>query len=481
MTIIKKIFGSLFLLLSVPIFALSSASVNQTWFYPGETIVLTLNADSDKVVFPAISKIAGYSVLSTNNAKSISIMNTKRMVQSSKSYTFKPLKSLQIPAYTLIVDGVKQTTKPIKITYKKPTKTKAGDDYILEAKVDKTTFFLGDTANLTITFKTKKSLSATNQVELSMPNVKDLLFTNNKKVTHIADENYNVQTLSYQIKANNFGTIRIPSLVVTISNQSRDAFGNFLYGGWNAQQKKIFSNALTLTVKPLPDDLRVFGDFTMKATVDKQKVKQGDAVNLTVRIAGKGNIGDIEALKIDINNATIYSDDVVTSDQGWQQKFAIVGGKNFVIPSLKLDYFDKKTQTKKTLSTQPINIQVDKVTPIIATTETITTPDNKTPDNKTPVNNKLKYYYLLFGLIIGALISFLGIRLNSKPAPEKNQDLIKQIKSSKGDKALFDLLLPLNLNELDPILQQLEANLYKGETHKINKKAIITLIQSSEP
>jgi hypothetical protein len=33
------------------------------------------------------------------------------------------------------------------------------------------------------------------------------------KVTHIADENYNVQTLSYQIKANNFGTIRIPSLV----------------------------------------------------------------------------------------------------------------------------------------------------------------------------------------------------------------------------------------------------------------------------
>jgi tRNA G18 (ribose-2'-O)-methylase SpoU len=28
-------------------------------------------------------------------------------------------------------------------------------------------------------------------------------------------------------------------LAVTISNQSRDAFGNFLYGGWNAQQKKI--------------------------------------------------------------------------------------------------------------------------------------------------------------------------------------------------------------------------------------------------
>jgi hypothetical protein len=54
-----------------------------------------------------------------------------------KLAVFKPLKSLQIPAYTLMVDGVKQTTKPIEITYKKPTKTKAGDDYILEAKVDR--------------------------------------------------------------------------------------------------------------------------------------------------------------------------------------------------------------------------------------------------------------------------------------------------------------------------------------------------------
>jgi hypothetical protein len=81
---------------------------------------------------------------------------------------------------------------------------------------------------------------------------------------------------------------------------------------------------------------------------------------------------------------------------------------------------------------------------------------------------------------IGALISFLRIKLNNRQKPEKNQDLIRQIKFSKGDKALFDLLLPLDLSELDSILQQLEANLYKGETHKINKKAVITLIQSGD-
>ncbi|VVH52590.1 hypothetical protein BPUTSESOX_1790 [uncultured Gammaproteobacteria bacterium] len=471
---IKKIFGSLFLLLSTPIFALSSASVNQTWFYPGEDIVLTLNADSDKVVFPAISHIAGYPVLGTSNAQSMSIVNTRRTIQNSKSYTFKPLKSLQIPAYTLIVDGVKQTTQAIKITYKKPTKAKAGSDYILEIKTDKTTFFLGDTATLNITFKAKKSLPRISQIMLSTPEAEGLSFTENKGVSRIADENYNVQTLSYRINANNFGTLYIPSLVATIGNQNRDIFSGFFDRGQNRQQKKIFSNALTLTVKPLPDDLRIFGNFSIKATVDKTQVKQGEAVNLTVNIVGEGNFDDIEDFKIEIDNATIYSDDAVSSYKGWQQKFAIVGGQNFIIPSLKLDYFDKKTQTKKTIRTQVINIQVDKTNPIITTTETVAK-----PDNKTPLNNKLKYYYLLFGLIIGALISFLGIKLNSKPTPEKNQDLIKQIKSSKGDKALFDLLLPLNLNALESILQQLEANLYKSGTHKINKKAVINVIQSS--
>jgi hypothetical protein len=77
----------------------------ETWFYPGEDIVLTLNADSDKGVFPAISHIAGYPVLGTSNAQSMSIVNTRRTIQNSKSYTFKPLQSLKIPAYTLIVDG----------------------------------------------------------------------------------------------------------------------------------------------------------------------------------------------------------------------------------------------------------------------------------------------------------------------------------------------------------------------------------------
>jgi len=104
-----------------------------------------------------------------------------------------------------------------------------------------------------------------------------------------------------------------------------------------------------------------------------------------------------------------------------------------------------------------------------------TTEPLKKIDTPPPVNDTVKYYYLLLGVVIGLLIGIATPAFKRKKQ-HKHQDLIKQIKSAKGNKALFDLLLPLNLNELQPILEQLEANLYKGATHKINKKEIIAFV-----
>ncbi|HAO70671.1 MAG TPA: hypothetical protein DCQ65_03620, partial [Gammaproteobacteria bacterium] len=144
----NKILGNLLFLMSAPIFALSTASVNQTWFYPGDQIILTLSSDGDKVSFPSLSNISGNPVLYTSNSQKISIVNNKRSKQSSKSYIFKPAKSLNIPAYTLMVDGDKQSTRAIEITLKNPSQAKAGDDYVLQIEADRQTFFLGDEINL---------------------------------------------------------------------------------------------------------------------------------------------------------------------------------------------------------------------------------------------------------------------------------------------------------------------------------------------
>ena len=468
--IMNKILGNLLFLMSAPIFALSTASVNQTWFYPGDQIILTLSSDGDKVSFPSLSNISGSPVLYTSNSQKISIVNNKRSKQSSKSYIFKPAKSLNIPAYTLMVDGDKQSTLAIEITLKKPSQAKAGDDYILQIEADKQTFFLGDEINLKVIFKEKKSLTSNSPVSIAMPEVKDLLFIKNQKSTQSTDDNYNIHTLSYRLSADNFGTFNIPSAVASIGNQNNNIFGNLS----TAKIRKIHSNPLTLTVKPLPDALRIFGDFNIKASIDKTQATQGKAVNLTVTIHGKGNFEDIQKFSLDIEGATIYSDEAEFSYNQWQQKFAIVGGQDFVIPSFKFDYFDKITQSKKRIATKPISIQIKSKKAVQKPIKKMDKKPSNINDNA-PTNN-LKYYYLLLGIAIGTFISILFVALKNKQ-PNTDRSLVNQIKLARGDKALFDLLLPLNMLSLEAILQQLEANIYKNAQHKIRKKDIINAIK----
>ena len=80
------------------------------------------------------------------------------------------------------------------------------------------------------------------------------------------------------------------------------------------------------------------------------------------------------------------------------------------------------------------------------------------------------------GIFIGALVATLVILFKNK-TPNNDKNLINQIKLARGDKALFDLLLPLNMAELESVLQMLEANIYKNSQHKIRKKDIINAIK----
>ena len=455
----------------MPIFALTTASVNQSWLYPGDQITLTLSSDAQQVVFPSLDQIAGERVLYTSDAQKISIVNNQRSRLRSRSYTFKPSKSLTIPAYTFATGA---STQPIKITLKTPSQGKLGDDYILQIKADKQEMFLGDEINLDVIFKAKKTVSTDNQVSISIPEIKNLLFIKNNKTLRSTDEKYNIHTLRDKLRADDFGHFSIPSIAANIGHQNSNLFSNFSAMGQIRPIKKIHSNPLTIKVNPLPDSLRIFGLFDIKSEVDKTQIKPGEATNLVLGIHGKGNFEDIEKFNLTIKDVTVYSDEPEFTHNQWQQKFALVATHDFAIPSFTLDYFDKTAQIKKRISTQPINIQVEseKTAPIAA---------SKIAQNPTNINgnyptNNLKYYYLLLGIVIGALIGMLVVFLKNKTT-NKNKNLISQIKLARGDKALFDLLLPLNMTGLEVILQQLEANIYKNAQYKIRKKDIINVIK----
>jgi hypothetical protein len=214
----------------------------------------------------------------------------------------------------------------------------------------------------------------------------------------------------------------------------------------------------------------IYGDFKIKLKVDRIQSNAGEAINGTIKITGNGNLEDLEDFKLKIKNVTIYNDAANIENGDFIQKFAIIGQRDFTIPSFKLDFLDKNTQAPKTITTSPIKI---KIKGTIAP---------KKLNNTTPVapikhkkNNLLAEYYLLLGMAIGLFVCWLFGWLK-RPKNKKDKNLIKLIKLARNDKSLFDILMPLHLKSLSNIVIQLEENIYKNAKHKINKKAIIRLL-----
>lgn len=91
--------------------------------------------------------------------------------------------------------------------------------------------------------------------------------------------------------------------------QGRNPFEDFFndpFFGNNVQDIKVnlSSETLKINVKELPSSAPstfngAVGNFTMTASVDKKEVKAHDAINLKIKITGKGNIKLIDPPKID--------------------------------------------------------------------------------------------------------------------------------------------------------------------------------------
>ena len=144
----------------------------------------------------------------------------------------------------------------------------------------------------------------------------------------------------------------------------RDSFFDSVTNRLNWQ--KIYSNALHISVKPLPNNLELFGDYSLTSTVDKTFVDANQPVNLTISITGKGNIDDIQKYNLTISNVVSYADEpkiestFQTDEYGgnFTQKIAFVAQSDYIIPKIELTYFDKNTNQVKTIHSEPINIKV---------------------------------------------------------------------------------------------------------------------------
>lgn len=138
----------------------------------------------------------------------------------------------------------------------------------------------------------------------------------------------------------------------------------------------IESKPVTIHVKPLPDAGKpadfngAVGQYSIQASVDSKEVDTGDAAILTVVIRGSGNLPVINAPLVDWP-AGIESYDVKSKEEINKAVAPLGGTKTFsysficntvgkyILPPVKLSYFDPATRSYKTVHSDTLHIQIN--------------------------------------------------------------------------------------------------------------------------
>jgi len=499
---VTKLFLILFLTLTAS--ADVKVSVSSPVIYENEIINFIITADGEDITFPQINDIEGYPILGTSSSQSISMINTDITKTTSKTYSFRASKSITIPSFPVKSDGQEYMTEELKVNVIKPKASKNGADFVVEIALDANESYVGEALTLSVSFKSKMNARA-DQIQLGEPKLENFWVKKTEKVEQSNQGEYLIQTMHYKLFPQKSGEYTIPpiqALVGKIEQRQRqggffdDPFFNTMTQQLNWQ--KIYSNSIKLQVNPLPNGLELYGNYKIKATVDKTKVHANKPINLNISVKGEGNIDDVKKFDLTLDNVIVYADEPKIKSQeihgiyqgSFNQKIALIADQNFTIPSLKLDYFDKATKSVKTITTEPIHIEVvggktnnSQPSSIeVSSSHIIEAPQKLKNQTKTVIEKEdayLKYLFLLLGIILGILMMLLMNSFNKPKKKKVESNIIKAIKKAKDDRTLFNILLPYAKKHsvISENLNKLEANLYRGADNKIDKEDLMEIFE----
>ena len=504
----KNNLGKIFILCILFINALLAdvkLTVNSPAIYAGEMASFTITSDGDDIKFPTINSIDSYNIEGSSSSSSTTIINGNYSRKISRTYSFSPTKDVTIPSFEIKADGKTYKTEAQKISVLQPSASKDGENFVIEVKADKQEVKVGESINLNVIFKYKLD-SKIDKLQLSEPKLENFWIKKVDDVEKTSEKDYIVFKQKYLLFPQKSGEYDLSSLEADIgkivkeriSNEMlddpllrnsffRDSFFDSVTNRLNWQ--KIYSNALHISVKPLPNNLELFGDYSLTSTVDKTLVDANQPVNLTISITGKGNIDDIQKYNLTISNVVSYADEpkiestFQTDEYGgnFTQKIAFVAQNDYTIPRIELTYFDKNTNQVKTIHSEPISIKVinNNQNNSAVKIETNNIPkvpnDNKTSEIKEDKN--INYIVLVLVVLFVILASLLFFKKKKTTKVEK--DIVKAIKKAKNDKELFELLLPYSKKSgiITDTLNKLEENLYKKTNHKIDKNELMNFFE----
>ena len=494
-----KLLAVPFLVLGLPLFADVQATVDAPAVNRGDPVTLTLSASGDDIRFPPLSEIAGYPVQGRGTSRNLSIINGHTTRTVEQRLVFTPTDDVTIPSIDITVDGKVEHTLPVRVKVNDPQAAPKGAPVRMEMKLSKENAYVGEPVELDLVFKYLPG-TRIDDIQISEPKLEHFWIKRlNTQAERSSDsEGYITQTYRYLLFAQQSGDLEIPAIFAQIGTKVRTQqnsvfndpfFNDSFFGAARMQYRKVYSEPATLHAQALPRGLEVYGQFTMESDADKTAVEANKPVNLHIHIEGSGNIEDIPKFEPSVEHAIVYANDPEIKSSikdgryygTFDQTIAVIPDRDTTIEPLAFRFFDSRMKKENTLRTRPYFIKVTgAAAPKNAPSMIESGAPAQAPSTPATGNGRIGLYEALglfaAGVAAGAAFVWMLLlrRTERTPKRAKPSPMAKRVKAAKKDRELFELLLPHKGESarIDETLGQLEANLYRGEKHRIDRKAL---------
>lgn len=379
----------------------------------GEQFRVSYTVTTQKVKEFRAPSFEGFEVLmgpSSSRSSSTSIVNGEVTSTSTITYTYILMGvkegKYSIPGASIVADGDSKTSNSLKIKELPPDQTTgngqqtgrgqgrasgasangqiSNNDLFITATVNKTNAY--EQEAILLTYKVYFTVNL-RELEIKMPDLKGFLTQEvelqrgQATLEHYQGRNYNTIVWSqYVLFPQQAGKLEIPSInfdatVAVRTQRSIDPLDMFFNGGVDVR-KTISTPKLTVNVTPLPTGKPAsfaggVGEFDLKSSITTTELKANEAVTLKLEISGVGNMKLVSTPDVD------FPQDFETYDPKVDNKFSLtrngLSGKKvieylaiprhagtFTIPPVEFSYFDLKTKSYKTLTTEPYELNVAK-------------------------------------------------------------------------------------------------------------------------
>lgn len=354
--------------------------------------------------------IKGFDVLmGPSRSQQVQIINGN--TSSSITYTYilmaKEEGEFSIPGATIVANGNQMASNSVKIKVLPPDKANdisgksnqsadkptsgsgiSGQDLFITASASKTNVYEQEAFLLTFKIYTLVDLRGFDNVKL--PDFKgfhsqEVELPNNQKwsLEHYKGRNYHTtvyrQFVLFPQQAGKL-TIEPARFDASIAKvvQSADPFDAFFNGGSNYVEikKSLSTPKITINVNPLPagkpaDFSGGVGEFSISSSINAKELKTNDAVTIKLIISGTGNLKllstpeikfpeDFEVFDPKVDNKVRLTQEGLSGSKVIEYLAIPRHPGTYKIPSVSFSYFDIKSKSYKTLTTEDYEIKVER-------------------------------------------------------------------------------------------------------------------------